>query len=59
MLSPEFRRGFARAALEIYGQGLISLLDPDGARIDLTHEILIVDEHRHLQMAVYFPVEDD
>ncbi|MEH3148596.1 MAG: helix-turn-helix transcriptional regulator [Methylobacterium frigidaeris] len=58
-LSPEFRRGFARAGPERYGRGLSSILDPDGARIDFTHETLIVDEHRHLRMVVYFPTTGD
>ncbi len=53
-LSPDFRRWWTTPNLDGYGRGIGSLLDVDGMQCDFTHETLIVDEHRHLKMVVYF-----
>lgn len=54
MLSPDFRRWFEQPGMDSYSRGIGVILASDGARLDFTHEMLIVDEHRHLRMIVYF-----
>jgi transcriptional regulator with XRE-family HTH domain len=53
-LSPAFRLGFEQPSLESYGRGIGVILDPDGVQLTFRHEMLTVDEHRHLRMIVYF-----
>lgn len=53
-LSPVFRRGFEEPDMDSYARGIGAVLSPDGSRRDFAHETLIVDEHRHLRMIVYF-----
>jgi transcriptional regulator with XRE-family HTH domain len=53
-LSPDFRRWIAQPGMDSYSRGIEAILDPDGARHEFAHEMLIVDEHRHLRMIVYF-----
>lgn len=56
-LSPDFRRWFEQPDMESYSKGIGVVADPDGAQHVFTHETLIVDEHRHLRMIVYFEQE--
>lgn len=53
-LSPAFRRWWAAPDSVPARRGIRSLLDPGGERRDFSHETLVVDEHRHLRMLVYF-----
>lgn len=53
-LSHEFRKWMEQPGMDRYGRGLGSVLDAQGARQDFAHETLLVDEHRHLRMIVYF-----
>lgn len=53
-LSADFRRWWAKPGVEGYRQGIGSILDTDSIRRDFKHEMLTVDEHRHLRMIVYF-----
>ncbi|EYR82898.1 helix-turn-helix transcriptional regulator [Shinella sp. DD12] len=53
-LSPDFRRWFEQPSLENYARGIGTLLDRDGATLRFLHEMLTVDEYRHLRMVVYF-----
>lgn len=53
-LSPAFRRGFEQPDMDGYSRGVGAITAPDGKRLDFAHEMLIVDEHRHLRMIVYF-----
>lgn len=59
MLSPDFRRWFEQPDMESYSRGVGTVLESDGTRRVFTHEMLIVDEHRHLRMIVYFENEAD
>lgn len=54
MLSPVFRRWWEKPDLETYGHGIGSVVDAESIQRDFDHEMLIVDEHRHLRMIVYF-----
>lgn len=56
-LSPEFRRWWGEPALGEYSRGIGSLLDGD-AQLTFEHEMMTVDEHRHLRLIVYFPAID-
>ncbi|HEV7368583.1 helix-turn-helix transcriptional regulator, partial [Arenibaculum sp.] len=58
-LSPDFRRWFGQPDLESYSRGVGAVLDPNGTRRAFAHEMLIVDEHRHLRLIVYFEHEAD
>lgn len=55
-LSPDFRRWFEQSGMDSYSRGIGAVLHPDGTRLDFAHEMLIVDEHRHLRMIAYFPL---
>ena len=56
-LSPDFRRGVNQTGPARYSRGFGAVLARDDKRLNLAHEALIVDEHRHLRMIVYFPQE--
>ncbi|PWJ83754.1 helix-turn-helix protein [Pseudaminobacter salicylatoxidans] len=58
ILSPDFRRWFEQPEMESYSRGIGALLDHAGVRCDFAHEMLIVDEYRHLKMIVYFGSSD-
>lgn len=53
-LSPDFRRWFAQPNMASQARGIRTLVDPENTRIGFVHEILTVDEYRHLKMVVYF-----
>ncbi|MCC5859084.1 MAG: helix-turn-helix domain-containing protein [Ectothiorhodospiraceae bacterium] len=53
-LSPDFRRWWESPDLEGYARGIGRLLDTQGTAQDFDHQTLVVDEHRHLWMVVYF-----
>ncbi|WP_173044599.1 helix-turn-helix transcriptional regulator [Bosea sp. ANAM02] len=53
-LSPDFRRWFEQPGLEGYARGIGAILDLGGTSSCFLHEMLIVDEYRHLRMVVYF-----
>lgn len=53
-LSPDFRRWFERPGMESYARGIGAMLAPGGPSFCFRHEMLIVDEYRHLRMVVYF-----
>lgn len=53
-LSPHFRRWFEQPGLEGYARGIGAILDLGGTLSCFLHEMLIVDEYRHLRMVVYF-----
>ncbi|WP_355659683.1 helix-turn-helix transcriptional regulator [Halomonas salifodinae] len=53
-LSPDFRRWWEQPNHETYRYGIGHLLDADDMPRTFDHETLIVDEHRHLRMVVYF-----
>ncbi len=57
-LSPDFRRWWETPNMEGYNRGIGSILDTGGTRNHYAHEVLTVDEHRHLRMVVYFNVGD-
>ena len=52
-LSPDFRRWMEQPGMESYGWGVRAVLADDGTRHSFAHQMLIVDEHRHLRMVVY------
>lgn len=55
-LSPEFHRGVTQSGADGYSRGFGAVLAQGrDERLDFSHEMLIVDEHRHLRMIVYFP----
>lgn len=53
-LSADFRRWWSTPASEEARRGIGSVLTADAERLDFRHETLVVDEHRHLRMVVYF-----
>lgn len=53
-VSPDFRRWIEQPSMESYARGISILLTDDDTRHSFTHEMLTVDEHRHLKMIVYF-----
>jgi transcriptional regulator with XRE-family HTH domain len=53
-LSPDFRRWWETPGSETARRGIGSVLANDTKRLALRHETLVVDEHRHLRMVVYF-----
>ena len=53
-LSPDFRRGWKQPHGEDARRGIGSILTTRAQRLDFSHETLLVDEHRHLRMVVYF-----
>lgn len=54
LLSPSFRQGWQTPNGEIAQYGISAVEDVDGGRMDVQHETLVVDPHRHLKMVVYF-----
>ncbi|MDO5658183.1 MAG: hypothetical protein Q4G36_07660 [Paracoccus sp. (in: a-proteobacteria)] len=54
-VSPQFRRWIEERRMEGYLWGIGALLDAAGRRCGFAHEMLIVDQHRHLRMIAYFP----
>ncbi|WP_242675224.1 helix-turn-helix transcriptional regulator [Phytopseudomonas dryadis] len=58
-LSPSFRQGWQTTNGEIARHGIGSVENADGVRMDFQHETLLVDEHRHLKMVVYFAAPND
>ncbi|QPF75536.1 helix-turn-helix domain-containing protein [Roseateles sp. DAIF2] len=53
-LSPGFRRIWDASTGELARRGVALLLDAEGEPRAFRHETLIVDEHRHLRMVLYF-----
>lgn len=53
-LSPDFRRGWDTPGNAVAQRGIGSMLNTAGQPQDFHHETLVVDEHRHLRMVVYF-----
>jgi hypothetical protein len=53
-LSADFRRWWTKPAIEGYRWGISSIMNADLVRLDFDHEMLTVDEQRHLRMIVYF-----
>jgi PAS domain-containing protein len=53
-LSPEFRRWWHEPASGEYSRGVSSVL-VGGTPVSFEHEMMTVDEHRHLRIIVYFP----
>ncbi|WP_149194306.1 helix-turn-helix transcriptional regulator [Luteimonas suaedae] len=54
-LSADFRRWWDEAPqIEGYRRGIGTIVDPDALHLHFRHELLVVDEHRHLRMIVYF-----
>jgi len=58
-LSPDWRRWWDMPGLGKDCFGLGTLLDENGKRREFDHETLIVDEHRHLRMVIYFDTTAD
>lgn len=54
-LSPDFRRWWKAPSGEVARHGTSAVLGAAGERLDYVHETLLVDEHRHLRLVVYFP----
>lgn len=52
--SPDFRRWWEQPQLASYRYGIGTILDADAKSEAYEHETLVVDEHRHLRMVVYF-----
>ncbi|AMD00585.1 helix-turn-helix transcriptional regulator [Halomonas chromatireducens] len=53
-LSPDFRRWWEQPNHVAYRYGIGTLLDVDSNPREYQHATLLVDEHRHLRMVVYF-----
>ena len=53
-VSPDFRRWMLQPGMASYGWGVRAVSDEDGRRRSFAHQMLTVDEHRHLKMIVYF-----
>lgn len=53
-LSPDFRRWWETPTHNEARRGIESVMTAANERLNLRHETLIVDEHRHLRMVVYF-----
>jgi transcriptional regulator with XRE-family HTH domain len=54
LLSPGFRQEWEAPHRVVAQRGISHLLDSSGTLHRYRHETLIVDEHRHLRMVVYF-----
>lgn len=54
MLSPAFRRWWEKPGSEAARRGIGALMGATDERMRFRHETLVVDEHRHLRMVVYF-----
>jgi transcriptional regulator with XRE-family HTH domain len=57
-LSPDFRRWVEQPTMDSYGRGISAIRDAEANRLVFNHEMLTVDEHRHLRMIVYFQEVD-
>lgn len=57
-LSPDFRRWIEQPDMAGYSRGIGTIIDQRGEQFRFHHEILTVDEHRHLWMVVYFGDEN-
>ena len=56
-VSPDFRRWMEQPGMDICARGVSGLLAEDNdTLLSFNHQILTVDEHRHLKMIVYFSV---
>ncbi|MGF6176006.1 helix-turn-helix transcriptional regulator [Ensifer sp. 4252] len=53
-LSPDFRRWFEQPSTESHARGIGTIMDSGGTQLGFMHEMLTVDEYRHLKMVVYF-----
>ena len=53
-LSPDFKRWWGQPSSGEYSRGISCLLD-GGTLTRFQHEMMTVDEHRHLRLVVYFP----
>lgn len=53
-VSPDFRRWIEQPGMDTYARGVGVVLAADGACLNFHHQMLTVDEHRHLKMIVYF-----
>ena len=53
-VSPDLRRWMEQPGMESYGWGLGAVRAADGTLQSFAHQMLTVDEHRHLKMIVYF-----
>ena len=53
-LSADFRRWWEAPDSDEARRGITSVMTTDTERQDFYHETLVVDEHRHLRMLVYF-----
>lgn len=53
-LSADFRRWWETPEREKARRGIGSVMTADTEHLDFRHETLVVDEHRHLRMVVYF-----
>ncbi len=53
-VSPDFRRWMEQPGMERYGWGVSVVRADDGTHHSFSHQMLTVDEHRHLKMIVYF-----
>lgn len=53
-LSPDFRRWLREPSTASYARGIAAIRDPGGTQLGFAHEVLTVDEYRHLKMIVYF-----
>ncbi|AOM41425.1 helix-turn-helix transcriptional regulator [Xenorhabdus hominickii] len=53
-LSSDFRRWTEQPSIESYSRGFSIISDEDDEKSEYVHEMLIVDEHRHLKMIVHF-----
>lgn len=56
-LSPDFRRWMEQPDMTGYSRGIGTIVAQTGERLCFQHEVLTVDEHRHLRMVVYFRSE--
>ncbi|NVE00696.1 helix-turn-helix domain-containing protein [Massilia sp. BJB1822] len=54
VLSPSFRREWSTPGNAVAQRGIGSILNTARQQQDFHHETLVVDEHRHLKMVVYF-----
>ncbi|TGG91732.1 XRE family transcriptional regulator [Natronospirillum operosum] len=58
-VSPDFKRWWSMPAQGSYMQGICNMLDTSGQPQQFEHQVLTVDEHRHLWMVVYFAAEGE
>lgn len=58
-LSPPFRHWWERPSLASYGYGLSRIGEEATPGRRFQHQLLTVDEQRHLRLVVYFPEQDE